>query len=301
MSKGYYSIPGYFENCEIKNDEVRTPGFLGKTLFKYSNHTLKEPGFFGKTILEFKNGAIYKYGFFGEKLFVVTKTGEVKEKGLFGKSVGAIPLHWMKGFEEETKNEPYYENRENAEIDDNYSEQHNVLGEQTTVHNEDGSTTYSYLNGGISVTVGPVEERISLMQPYNEVFAYAIFFNKYPVCKDPNIMKEEEYAHWQFMSCGVSEINKLHKELFNKGFYKEASVKEKLSIYKVGEIRNVANTLGISVSGKKNNIIEQISIKATIEQVNSVLRDPVYSLSEKAIKYQEKHKKEIECFYSNNY
>ena len=90
-----YCIPGYFENCVVKGDQVVENRFFGKTVFVYKNHSLKEPGVFGKTVLVFKRDGIYEPGLLGKRLFNVTKYGEVKELGIFGRSVGAIPTSWI--------------------------------------------------------------------------------------------------------------------------------------------------------------------------------------------------------------
>ena len=102
-----YTIPGFFENCNIVKNEVKEQGFFGKVLYVIKKNELKEPGFFGKTVLVFKKNGIYEPGFLGKKLFNVTKNGEVKELGFFGKTVGAIPVDLIGGGFEyiEEKNE----------------------------------------------------------------------------------------------------------------------------------------------------------------------------------------------------
>ncbi len=95
--KGGYTIPGFFEDCDIVKNEVKERGFFGKVLFVIKKNELREPGFFGKTVLVFKKNGIYEPGFLGKKLFNVTKYGEVKELGLLGKSVGAIPVDLIGG------------------------------------------------------------------------------------------------------------------------------------------------------------------------------------------------------------
>lgn len=89
-----YTIPGYFENCIIKGNEIKEDKFIGKTIYKYSNNELKEPKMFGATVLVFKQGGIYKPGFAGKKLFSVSTNGDVREVGLLGKIVGKIPVEW---------------------------------------------------------------------------------------------------------------------------------------------------------------------------------------------------------------
>lgn len=90
-----YTIPGYFEDCVIKGDEVREDKLFGRTVYKYSNYELKEPKRLGSTVLVFKNGGIYKPGLFGKKLFNVSPKGDVREVGLLGGIVGKVPVEWV--------------------------------------------------------------------------------------------------------------------------------------------------------------------------------------------------------------
>lgn len=95
-----YTIPGFFENCEINGNDVKERGIFGKKIYTFKDGALKETGLFGKTVLIIKNSAIYAPGFLGKKLYNVTKNGEVKEIGFFGKVVGYIPTYWFTPNEE---------------------------------------------------------------------------------------------------------------------------------------------------------------------------------------------------------
>ena len=151
----------------------------------------------------------------------------------------------------------------------------------------------------INITVTTGETKNYLDNPYNEVAAYAKFLQKYGVCKSPLEMKEDEYAHFEFLKCGVKDINKLHKELFDNEFYRLANLKEKLSIYKASQIKDVATKLGIKNSVKKDESIERINMESNLDSVNSVLTDTVYVLSEKAERWLKDHEIDIEYYFKN--
>ncbi len=168
-----------------------------------------------------------------------------------------------------------------------FIQRHNV-----TVYKEEPVTH----DTGYGVTVTTQVGETYTVYDYNEVLAYAIFFDRYKVVKAPEYMHEPDYVHFQFMNAGVKDIHKLHIELFEKGFYKPANVEEILSIYKVGEIKQVASTLGIAVSGKKDDVIKTIAQNSTPEIVQSILNTKIYSLADKALAYLNEHEIEIEYY-----
>ena len=65
------------------------------------------------------------------------------------------------------------------------------------------------------------------------------------------------------------------------------------------EIKEVAVALGIKPSGKKEDLINRISENATIDDVNAVLKDSVYALSEKAMDWIKEHNVEAEYYFYN--
>ena len=102
-----YTIPGYFSNCKIEGNKVIEDKLWGETLYIYKDHKLKENKVFGSTKLIFKNGGIYEPGLFGKKIYITTKYGEVKEIGLFGRIVGAVPTEWCDESKTIENNEEY--------------------------------------------------------------------------------------------------------------------------------------------------------------------------------------------------
>ncbi len=165
--------------------------------------------------------------------------------------------------------------------------------QKKTVTQTKEENTYNFGNGiGMSTGI-----QVSYTEyAYNEVLAYARFLNKYKTIKAPKYLHESEYAHWQFMSAGVEEVHKLHQELFDKGFYRPATVDEMLSTYTIPEIKRVASELAISVSGKKNDMIRTIAQNATAEMVAGILKTEIYTISDKALIYLEEHSLDIEYY-----
>ena len=75
-------IPGYFDNIDVKGNDIKEPGFLGKTIAVVKGSEIREPGFLGKTILVIKDGKIREPGFMGRTLFYIDDTGAIKEPKL---------------------------------------------------------------------------------------------------------------------------------------------------------------------------------------------------------------------------
>lgn len=296
-----YGIPGFFEDVEVKGNDIKEPGFLGKTLYVVKGNEIREPGFLGKTILVIKDGKIKEPRFLGKTLFYIDETGAVKEPKIFGRTVGSFPLFPGMGPSRATKQEMSGHSEERKYESESRKERPRRKVEAVVLENDDGSTTYQYEGvGSVTVSIGeePTAEE-AFMKPYNEVFAYAMFMKKYSVCKHPSQMQESEYAHWQFMACGVKNLNKLHKELFDKGYFRNANAKEKLSIYKAPQVKDVANQLGISSSGKKDDVVLRVFESATIEQVNEIIKDDVYAISIKGQEFLDSNKLEIEYYFEN--
>lgn len=70
----------------IKGNEIKEPGFLGKTLYVIKGNEIKEPGFLGRTIFVIKGNEIKEPGFLGKTVYVI-KDGEIRTPGWLGKTV----------------------------------------------------------------------------------------------------------------------------------------------------------------------------------------------------------------------
>lgn len=296
--RGRYTIPGYFENCTIKNNEVRQGGSFGKTLFYYKNKELKSSGFLSKTILIFKNGGIYQPGILGKKIFNVTHHGEVKKIGLLGKTVGAIPAEWVYSKDEiDKKINPAPATTQAQKMPKE------IKGK---IKIDDKTTKHVFVKGDKAIVVDvTIEDDITadgvFRGDYNELLAFYTFLLKYPVIKTSALMKESDYSQWEFMRYGVKNVKNLHKELEEKNFYKQADVKESLSVYKNVELKKIADDLGVNVKGKKEAIIEQLSTEITITSLIEITGDKILSISNTAEAFLKKHELEYDYYNSSFY
>lgn len=253
--------------------EIVQPGFVGKTVYVFDGEYVKKPGLFGETVYKVRHDSIYKAGFLGKELYRI-RGNEIKEAKLFGKTVYTITEDAVY----EGRNLLYKLKRDGAEEKRNEPVE---LKFEVKVERLPDTTPFDNV-------------------PYNETMAYCMFLNKYKTIKHPSNMKENEYARFMFLKAGVTDIVKLHKELVDKGYYRTASVGESLEIYKVGEIQNIAQQLGIAVKGKKDEIIKTIAKSTTAEQLGTVLADKILSVSEEGLQYLEDNKIDMEYYASGD-
>ena len=139
---------------------------------------------------------------------------------------------------------------------------------------------------------------VSNVPEYNEVLAYYTFLTKFPTINKPELMRECDYPHFMFSKIGVNEVGKLHTELVSKGFYEKASNSEALSTYRVGEIKEIAAKLRLSVKGKKDELIKQIVSQADDTLLSMELGDKVQSITKYGQAWLLDHKDEY-GFYTS--
>lgn len=258
--------------------EIKEPGTWGKTVYIYENNKVKRPGMFGDVVYYIENGYVKEPKMFGRNLLKI-KGNELVEVGkvFFPKTLYTF------------SDDAVYKGRD--------------LIYKLVVKNNNGVVENPQPQGKKS----DVSIKISVSQitpfdnvQYIEVKAYSYFFNKYKVIKHPNYMADNMYAKFELSLRGVNNPKEFHRKLVEEGFYEKADVNNMLSIYKVPEIKNVAEQLGIKVSGKKEDIIKSIELKATIEDVESILGEEVLVVSQKAKNYLKDNAIDIE-FYNADF
>lgn len=156
---------------------------------------------------------------------------------------------------------------------------------------DENTTEYVHKANGIRIATttatimpSPTAEEL-FMEEYNEEKAYLTFLHKYESIKASKNSNEGDYPHWMFMSCGVKEVKKLHNELEDQGFYTKADALHFVSIYKVGELKDIAAKIGIDVHGKKEDIQRQIAESTSIEKLEEITGVTVDMISEKGKSY----------------
>lgn len=249
--------------------EIKQAGALGRTVYIYENDIIREAGMLGKVKYIVKDGYIKEPGVFGKTVYKIDGN-IVKTPGIFGKKVYSIENNCVyQGFNLIYKIVPVGERpKENAT-------------EQTN----------KKVNFNVDFTITEVFKK----PEYNELLAYRTFFNKHRIIKA--LDRQETYSNWALASCGVEDPKKLHRELFDKGYYSESSIKDCLSTHKLSEVKDFANSLNITVKGKKDEIIEQLSTIVNKEQFYQYFgNDKIYIANEKADKYIKEHQLEYEFY-----
>lgn len=257
--------------------EIKEPGFWGKTVYIYEGGYVKKPGFWGQNVYKIDGNYIKEPKFLGKTLFYI-KGNSITEPKMFGRELYSI------------KGNSIYQGRnllyEIKEVGSKGIAP--IISTPTTdTKKSEPSPTVS-----VGVTI-KVEEHFDRPE-YNELLAYRTFFSKHKTVMTPD--KQQAYSNWALGSCGVENPKKLHKELFDLGFYSKANIEDTLSQCKVSEIQECVKSLGITVKGKKNEIIQQISENSSIDDVNRVLGAVYYSTNEKAATYLTEHQIEYDYY-----
>lgn len=160
----------------------------------------------------------------------------------------------------------------------------------------------SYVKNGITYRVFEKTEGGYTMTrsvpEYNEVLVFYTFLRKYPTIKAPSDMRECDYPHFMFSNIGIDVVGKLHKELFDKGFYERAGNRESLSNLKVGEIKAIIEKLGLSIKGKKEDLIDGLVSQADEYELKNLINSQFYKISEHGQQWMNSHELEYEYYTS---
>ena len=65
----------------LKGNEIKEPGFLGKTVYVIKGDEIHEPGFLGKTLYVIKGNEIRTPGWFGQTVAQTKDDGTIKYNG----------------------------------------------------------------------------------------------------------------------------------------------------------------------------------------------------------------------------
>lgn len=103
--------------------------------------------------------------------------------------------------------------------------------------------------------------------------------------------ENRQYPTYYQYECGLSNPNVLFKELMDEGYFQAAAYCEILDTYTVKKLSIIADSLGISKSGRKADLIKRILVSSTSTELCNHFGDtPFYSLSDKGKTYLESHK-----------
>ena len=128
---------------------------------------------------------------------------------------------------------------------------------------------------------------------YQEDYNQTLFLQAYGNAKP--LKQNDEYQRYFTYECGITNPRAYHKQLIADGFLIPSSTAETLKGYKVAELKDLCDALGIVKTGKKQDIIERL-----VQNVDSDLlknytdKEQCYSLSEKGAHFLSQHKDYIE-------
>lgn len=103
--------------------------------------------------------------------------------------------------------------------------------------------------------------------------------------------ENRQYPTYYQYECGLSNPNVLFKELIDEGYFQAAAYCEILDTHAVKDLSIIADSLGISKSGRKTELIKRILVSSTPADLRNHFGDtPFYSLSDKGKAYLQSHK-----------
>lgn len=119
----------------------------------------------------------------------------------------------------------------------------------------------------------------------------AIFLEKTSRRANKLFNKDEEYPSTLRFWYDIKNIRQLHSQLINEGYYRQATISEILNTNTISELKEFANTHGITVKGNKKDLVNQIVENLNDEEINNIVNQAkLYFISDKGIEYIEKYK-----------
>lgn len=120
---------------------------------------------------------------------------------------------------------------------------------------------------------------------------------------------------WYFTNeCHLTNPKKLHIELINDGYLGLPSAKEVFSMYKIPELKIIADSLGCRKGGKKAEIIDRIIASMNEADLKNLVKESkCYSLTEKGMLFlqdnydlvefhrHQKYNISLSCFWNNRF
>ena len=102
--------------------------------------------------------------------------------------------------------------------------------------------------------------------------------------------EDRQYPTYYQYECGVSNPQKLQEELFQKGYYCEATFCEIFESYTLNELKIIADSIGIPKSGKKSDLITRILCNSHPDELHAHIGNRKYfTLSSKGKTYLQLH------------
>lgn len=135
---------------------------------------------------------------------------------------------------------------------------------------------------------------------YNEVLFFYKFMNKYETAPKPELAKESDFSRWYFMDYDIKSIRDLYKKICERGFYGPGENESVLRAMKVAEIKEVIAKLGLSIKGKKEDLISSLVNQADEYSLKTALNSSLYSITPAGKKWMSEHRDEYMYYTSED-
>ncbi len=137
----------------------------------------------------------------------------------------------------------------------------------------------------ISIAHRPVNPE-PIIPEYKGDYAKTVFLwsNSKPSC----VKDDKEYKRYIIYECGIAHPSDYHKQMIAEGYFARDSFEESLLSLKGEELKRIAGTLDVSISGKKSDLAKRIANAPNVSDITQQI--PItYSLSDKGKKFLSEH------------
>lgn len=132
---------------------------------------------------------------------------------------------------------------------------------------------------------------------YHDDYNQTLFLNAYGNTKP--LRKNDEYQRYFTYECGITNPRAYHEQLISEGFLVPCSTAEALKGYKLTELKELCDILGVVKTGKKQDIIERLIQNASSDLLKKYIKkEQCYSLSEIGQDFVAQHRDYID-FHEN--
>lgn len=131
------------------------------------------------------------------------------------------------------------------------------------------------------------KDHISSSKSLYKEYAITLLLNAYGNVKP----FPEHYPQFYSYECGLTNPSLLHQQLIDENFFVPSSVSEKLSSLKVVELKQILQSRGLKVSGKKSDLIDRILANIDLDDLHIFFQNDkiCYSLSTKGKEFLKSH------------
>ena len=135
--------------------------------------------------------------------------------------------------------------------------------------------------------------------PLQGDYAKTIFL--YANNRPSSLKSSDVYQRYLLYECGIRNPLEYHQTLIDEGYFELTSTVEFLNGLKVVDLKAILSEYGLSVTGKKENLIERIIENVNEGDIKKHSTEMTYSISKKGREYLEEHHDYVELHRHKNW